>query len=307
MERDLVAWLSKTLPAHPLLKLGLGDDAALVSLGGQDAVVTTDLLCDGTHFLTAEASPEAIGHKALAVNLSDLAAMAAEPVGVVVSIALPREGAGGLSALDFAKRMYLGMLPLAEIVGVAIAGGDTNVWAHPLAVSITAFGRPTEHGLLKRDAAQVGDHILVTGELGGSLLGHHLDFTPRVCEALALNKDYDLHAGMDITDGLAIDLSRLITASGTGAVIDEDRVPISPAAQEMTNTSGRTPLEHALNDGEDFELLLTASPATSNAIIKAQPLDCGIRVIGEIVESGLWLRDSTNQLKPLEPAGYLHG
>ena len=181
MEADFLRWLREQLPPHPLLKLGIGDDAAMLATAGRgDVVVTTDLIADGVDFNLSVDSPRRIGHKALAINLSDLAAMAAQPLAAVIALNLPRHGGARL-----AVELYEGLLPLAERYHVAIAGGDTNSWDGPLVVSVTALGEVTADGPLRRDGAQPGDRIMVTGHFGGSILGRHLDVEPRVDEALA--------------------------------------------------------------------------------------------------------------------------
>lgn len=310
MELDFVAWLRERLPAHPRLRLGVGDDAALIdaATNGSDSIVTTtDLLIDGVHFQSEEHTPERIGRKALAVNLSDLAAMAARPTAAVVSLALPRDGACGLSPQELAASLLEGMLPLAEQFDCPIAGGDTNLGPGPLVVSITALGCPTPLGVLRRDGAKPGDQLLVTGSLGGSLIAKHLDFDPRIEEALLLHERYGLTAGMDITDGLSIDLARLATASGVGAIVNEVALPLADVAREIAKQSGRSPLEHALHDGEDFELLFTAPPNEAKRLVAEQPIACGVTLIGEITaEPKLLLRDAANAVKNLEPCGYEH-
>lgn len=307
MERDFVDWLRETLPPHPLLKIGPGDDAAVLAMGdASEIVVTSDLLADGTHFLTSEVDPPLIGRKCLAANLSDLAAMAAQPLAVVVSLLLPRAGAGRQDTWQLARGLYKGMLPLAEQFGTSIAGGDTNVWDGKLAVSITALGRVTERGPLLRSGAQVGDRLLVTGDLGGSIEGEHLNFTPRIAEALLLHQNYDLHAGMDITDGLAVDLHRLTVASQVGAEIVAADIPTSPAAERLAMASGGDAARHALTDGEDFELLLAIPAESAEQMLRDQPLECGITQVGQIVETGLWLQNAGGARQALEPAGYTH-
>jgi thiamine-monophosphate kinase len=306
MESDLIAWLRAELPPHPCLRLGIGDDAALVQLGsGSDCVVTVDIISDQVDFrLDQIDDPRRVGHKALGVNLSDLAAMAAIPRAAVVGLALPRQ-----TALALAKSLYRGILPLAARFDMAIAGGDTHVWDGPLLVSITAIGAVGPHGLLRRQGAKPGDQLLVTGQLGGSLLGRHLDLEPRVREALLLNDRYDLHAAIDISDGLAIDLARLADASGCGAVIELSQVPVSPAANQLAATPGdaRTPLEHALSDGEDFELLLAVPQATAERLVAEQPLEVPLTRIGQcITQPGLWQQDADGQRRPLPPVGFVH-
>jgi thiamine-monophosphate kinase len=312
MESAFIAYLRDRLPPHPCLRLGPGDDAAVLSLGqASDAVVTVDMLMDGVDFRLAEVDPRRVGHKALAVNLSDLAAMAAEPVAAVVAVALPKHG-----GMALAKSLYEGIVPLAAEFDVAIAGGDTNSWDGPLVIAITAIGRvppnrPTTPGVLQRSGARPGDVLLVTGELGGSILAKHLDFTPRIREALELAKQYEIHAAMDISDGLAIDLSRLAAESRCGAELDLAAIPIAPAAFELARTnaggSAMTPLDHALSDGEDFELLLAVPPDVAARILAEQPLEIPITAIGRFIDQpGLWQRDASGKVTPLAARGYEH-
>jgi thiamine-monophosphate kinase len=210
MELEFIRRLRERLPTRQAdLLVGPGDDAAVLAWRqAADCVVTTDMLTDGVDFRLAEAEPRQIGRKALAVNLSDLAAMAAVPVAVVVSLALPRT-----AGLEFAWELYEGLLPLAAEFDTLVAGGDTNAWDGGLVINVTAIGRTTERGPLLRSGARPGDAIVVTGDFGGSILGKHFDFTPRVREALHLRANYDVHAAMDVSDGLSLDLSRLCEES----------------------------------------------------------------------------------------------
>ena len=301
MEAEFVAWLRDRLSSQPAAPLGLSDDAALIHVAG-DCVITSDLLCDGVHFELDRTNPRRIGHKALAVNLSDLAAMAVSPQAAFVSILLPDE-----TQLEMVQELYEGILNLAERYQVAIAGGDTNRWQGKFAISITATGLPTNSGTLERSGAKVGDAIMVTGRLGGSRLGHHLDFQPRVDEALQLHENYNLHAGMDISDGLTLDLSRLCEASQVGAELMLEHVPISPSAERLSQQSGQASLSHALGDGEDFELLFTLGVDQAEKLERDQPLAIPTTRIGTVVaESGLWRRDASGNKHPLKPQGYLH-
>lgn len=309
MELDFVKWLRDQggLSEDSRLEVGIGDDAALIRLDDPRLVVTTDLLVDGVHFLTSEHPPEQIGQKAMAVNLSDLAAMGSRPVGAVLSLAIPEEDSENRDSLEFAKRLVTGMLPYAREFDCPIIGGDTNRTAGPLIISITAFGKPASEKPLLRSGAQIDDIVLVTGELGGSLLGSHLDFRPRVQEAIQLAETGMIHAAMDITDGLSLDLVRMTKASGCGAVIEQAAVPVSAAAKEMAQTSGRSPLDHALSDGEDFELLLTVSKQTHEGWLQKSPCDCQLIPIGRIVEhGGLSLESPMGEIRPLQPKGYEH-
>jgi thiamine-monophosphate kinase len=289
--------------ARRIVAVGIGDDAAVLNaLGVTSCVVTTDLLCEGVHFRRAQTTAELIGRKALAVNLSDLAAMAARPAAAFVSLLLPRD-----SAAELARGIVSGMRPLADEFDVAIAGGDTNTWGGELVISVTAIGlavgrRPP----LLRSGAKPNDVLLVTGQLGGSLLGHHLTFVPRVREALLLNERYRLHAAMDISDGLALDLRRLAAASNCGAIVVADQIPVSAAAKEL-ETDDRPALDHALGDGEDFELLLAAPPEVAAELLRQQPLDVPLTAIGRCTaEPGLSLQLADGRQIPLPHLGYTH-
>jgi thiamine-monophosphate kinase len=314
MESQFIAWLRERLRGHRRLLLGPGDDAAVLRLADRsDCVVTTDLLTDGVDFELAQTAASRIGHKALAVNLSDLAAMAAQPVAAVVALALPHHG-----GLELARELYEGMLPLAERFDLAIAGGDTNSWDGGLVIAVTAIGETTDRGPLTRSGAKPGDRIVVTGQFGGSILGRHLDVEPRVAEALVLHQRYALRAGIDCSDGLSLDLARICSESDCGAVIDVDSVPIAAAAiqlhqrdcakLEAARQSSTTPRDYALGDGEDFELILAVPPEAASQMIAEQPL-AGVPLtdIGEFVsERGLWQRDDTGRTTPLVPKGWEH-
>lgn len=306
MESKLIAHLRQRLPDHPLLRLGIGDDAAVLDLANHYGyVITVDMVNDGIDFLLDQVDPVRVGRKSLAVNLSDLAAMATRPVAGVVALALPQP-----RALELAVELYQGMLPLAERYELAIAGGDTNTWDGPLAVSITLLGAITSRGPLRRDGARPGDRIIVTGAFGGSILGRHFDFEPRIHEALKLSADYALRAGIDCSDGLSLDLSRLAAESRCGAVLDIASIPVHDDALKLAaeRDDGTTPLDHALADGEDFELIMAADPPTARQMIAEQPLAVPLTDIGEFVEaSGLWQRDASGNRRRLDPRGYEHG
>ena len=306
MERSFIRWLRERIPAHPQAPLGIGDDAALLQFSvGKQVVATTDMLMDGVDFVLADCDPRRVGRKALAVNLSDLAAMAATPVAAFVSLALPRQGGQLL-----AQQLYEGLLPLAAEFQIALAGGDTNSWDAPLAISITALGEVTPGQEFSRAGARPGDWILVTGSFGGSILGKHFDFTPRLREALWLAAHAEIHAAIDVSDGLSLDLFRLAEESGCGAAISPEHVPLDPAAVTLAQqrADGVSPLQHALADGEDFELILAAPPASAAQLIATQPLAAGITKIGEFVaQPGLWRIGAGGELIPLAAQGYEHG
>jgi thiamine-monophosphate kinase len=301
-EFDFIAHVRRTAAAHPRVALGIGDDAALIRFPHADGcLVTVDMLMEGVDFLLDTATPRQIGWKSLAVNLSDLAAMAAVPVACVVSVALPRSG-----GFELGRGLMEGIGECASQFQIALAGGDTNTWNGPLVISITCLGEPVPPGPVPRSGAQPGDWIMATGSFGGSIAGKHLDFTPRVEEALALHRTVALHAMIDVSDGLAADLGHILEESHVGAVVEEAAIPISEAASAAAD--GRSPLEHALGDGEDFELLFTVSPADGRALLARLPCTTPLTRIGEItLGTERWLRTAYGQLVPLVSAGWKHG
>ena len=187
-----------------------------------------------------------------------------------------------------------------------MGGGDTNVWDGPLVVHLTAIGTALPAGSWLRSGARPGDKIVVSGHLGGSLLGKHLDFEPRLKIAQALYPLGIVQAATDISDGLGVDLLNITVASRCGAEVDLDRVPISEAAMLRAQTSGHTALEHAIGDGEDFELLMAVDPERIDQLpesIDGVPLT----VIGTFVSrTGLWSRNKRGVMQ-MQPRGYVHG
>ncbi|GHT38558.1 hypothetical protein FACS189427_12730 [Planctomycetales bacterium] len=177
-------------------------------------------------------------------------------------------------------------------------------------ISITALGKITEHGVLRRSGGKAGDILLTTGQLGGSLLKHQFDFEPRVNEALFLNENYEIHAAIDISDGLSLDVFRMAKESGLGAVLEAEKIPVSDDAATMAKNDGKTPLQHALSDGEDFELLFSVSETEAARILSEQPLrekfGTMVERVGYMAEkTGLFLSQN-GKLQPLAAQGFLH-
>ena len=298
-EFTLIEWLRRQLPDHPQVPLGIGDDAAIVSPVG-NCLLATDMLLEGRHFTFPPATPKLAGRKALAVNLSDIAAMGGTPVGCLVSIACSSD-----RGQEFAKEVLLGIKELADEFQTAIVGGDTNTWDGPLIINVAVWGETGTEKPLLRSAAKPGDWILVTGTLGGSLQGKHLSFTPRLNEAKQLRQAANIHAMIDLSDGLSSDLPHILSESHCGAILEAAAIPISPAAQKSSD--GRSPLEHALSDGEDFELLLTVSPEEGRKLLDHSPLSIPLTKIGEIQEApGAFLKNSNGELTPLVSTGWRH-
>jgi thiamine-monophosphate kinase len=300
-EFAFIDWLRRRTPADPRVQIGPGDDTAALRLSsGATCLVTTDMLLEGSCFVLAEAGPRRVGRKAMAVNLSDIAAMAGRPVAAVVSVGLPRRVGRAL-----AEGLYLGLREIADAFDTGVVGGDTNSWDGPLAVSVTLIGEATGTGPVRRSGAQPGDWLMVTGPLGGSILGKHLDFTPRVREALLLHQTVRLKAMIDVSDGLAADVNHLCQESGCGAILRADSIPVAEAARRMPGDL--SPLDHALGDGEDFELAFAVSPEDGAALLEKQPLSgTTLAKIGEFVgDKVLWLEEAGRRTS-LEPRGYVH-
>jgi thiamine-monophosphate kinase len=295
-----IRWLRARTPPDPRVPIGPGDDTAALRLtGDRPTLVTTDMLLEGSCFRLAEAGPRRVGRKAMAVNLSDVAAMAGIPVAAVAAVGLPRAGGRAL-----AEELYRGLREVADAFDTPLVGGDTNSWDGPLVISVTVIGQATGRAPVTRGGAKPGDWLFVTGPVGGSILGKHLDFTPRVREALALHEHAGLHAMIDVSDGLAADLHHVCEESGCGAVLRAESVPLTPEASRLDD--GRTPLEHGLSDGEDFELVFAVSPADGARLLRDQPVP-GVTLshIGECVEAGFWLEEGGRR-RELEPRGYVH-
>jgi thiamine-monophosphate kinase len=279
-------------PLRPDVVLGVGDDGALTRLApGEELVTVTDTIVAGTHF-PASMPGVAVGHRALAINLSDLAAMGAEPRWFTLSVALPEADAGWLA--DFAQ----GLARLAGRYDVALIGGDTV--RGPLAISVTALGALSAGSATLRSGATAGDAIYLTGCVGDSgwvwqslAAGAELDAEdplfrrfaypePRVQQGLDLRQLAT--ATIDVSDGLHQDLGRLLAASGVGGEGDAGLLPISPALRERTGTDRAREL--ALTGGDDYELCFTVAKADEAALIqRAVAWDCPVTRIGAVVDA----------------------
>lgn len=246
-------WLGPAAPPPPA---GPGDDAAVLPAGAPAFnIVTVDSVVRGRHF-DDTLSPERVGAKLVKRNLSDLAAMGARPGGAVLALLLP-PGA----SVAWLERFYRGLGACAHTYGLAIQGGDVAGSGTDWAASLTVWGL-AERPLL-RTGAQGGDSIWVTGELGGTLVDHHWAFTPRLAEGAWLAARPEVHSLMDLTDGFAKDLPALLGTDQV-ALLDPTAVPLRNTVAAAAQASGRTPLWHAANDGEDYELIFTLA-ANSDA------------------------------------------
>ena len=299
-EFDLIDWIRQRAQVRHPVELGIGDDAAVLAgpAAGEKLLVTTDLLIEGWHFNLATASPEQVGRKALAVNLSDIAAMAGRPTAAFLSIALPKTAGRRL-----AEGIYSGLLPLAEEFGVTIAGGDTNSWNGPLVVNVTLMGETTGGRGVTRSGARPGDQLLVTGPLGGSRGGREFSFMPRVSAAQQLHRQFDLHAMMDLSDGLSADLPHLARESGISATLDATRIPLH---DDLSSLPQGDRLRHALSDGEDFELLIAVSPGDFSRIQEGAAAGVPLFPVGRVeAGSGCFIEEGGVR-RFLEAAGWTH-
>ena len=306
-EFELIARLSQKLPSHPAVVVGAGDDCAVLDLGlpGQYLLFKTDAVVEGVHF-EAGTAPEQVGYKALARCLSDIAAMGGTPVSALVTLGLPRQFDS-----DFVEKVYAGMGRLASEVGMGISGGETTSNPDRLFLSIALVGTAPREKCIGRSGALAGDGIFVTGELGGSLLGRHMEFQPRLAEARWLAENFSLHAMIDLSDGLAGDLRHILERSGVGAELLASAIPVSGAARQQARQNGQAkpPLVAALTDGEDFELLFTLPASEAVPLVdgwKNKFPNLKLSCIGRITATkGLKLRDE-HGTRELSGGGFDH-
>jgi thiamine-monophosphate kinase len=299
-ERELIRRLAAELPAG-LGPVPFGNDLAPLESTPGGLLWSTDMLMDGVDFDSGKHAWRDIGRKAMAVNLSDCAAAAAIPVAALCAVSLN----DGLS-MDDALELFRGVRDCGAEFACPLVGGDTNSWTHPTVVAVTIAARPeSERPPVTRAGARPGDRIYVTGRVGGSLLGRHLHPTPRIDTALDINRQLGPHAMIDISDGLAIDLWHICEASGCGATVDEDSLDkvVHPDALALAEKTGATSREHALYDGEDFELVVVlASTASANVCRQL-----GLFPLGEMTaEPKLMVRSADGQLLPLAIRGWEH-
>jgi thiamine-monophosphate kinase len=306
-EFELITRLTRSLPTNPSVVTGPGDDCAVLDLGLPDRLLLfkTDAVVEGIHF-TAETPPEKIGHKALARCLSDIAAMGGTPNSALITLALPRKFDPG-----HVEKIYEGMDALARRHHVAIVGGETTVNPERTLISVALLGTVPRGKCVLRSGALAGDAIFVTGDLGGSLAGRHLEFEPRLAEARWLAEHFPVHAMIDLSDGLAGDLRHVLKASHIGAELLGSAIPISRPARAASKAEGsaKPPLLAALTDGEDFELLFTVAGRDAVPLLdawKQQFPDVKLSCIGKVTSGeGVSIR-TEHGVRPLVAHGYIH-
>lgn len=304
------------LPDPYRLLQGIGDDTAVLQVGDQSLLWTADMLVEGVHFRLDWTDAAALGWKSLAVNLSDLAAMGGEPVGALLSLALPPEYTGAWLD-DFVE----GFAACAHTCGVALLGGDTNR-ADRMVIDVSALGAVQGAPVL-RSGAQAGDWLLVSGGLGGSRAGlealragkaSEVDLTPHFrpqprLQIGARARTLGATAMMDLSDGLAADLPKLLRASDVGAVVFAAHIPVHPVAAQWAHRQGLDPLAFAIAGGEDYELLIAAPPPAAQQLLERVPAETGVPLtqIG-IVHAAheLWLEHPDGRRESFAVAGWDH-
>ena len=325
-EFALLARLQRRLQpagALPVVR-GIGDDCAVLRpADGHDLLVTTDTQEEGVHFRRDWSTPEDIGWRCLAVNVSDVAAMGGVPLGAVVALSLPET-----LAVTFVEAMYDGMSAMAEAYDCPIIGGNISKSTERLSVTITVLGSTPRDGAVYRASARAGDDIWVTGDLGAAkaglealihpqaVAGLPADATlaryrrprPRLREAQFL-RQHGARSLIDLSDGLSSDLAHVCEASGMGARLHADRIPISDETRRVAHALGLDALTMALHGGEDFELCLTAPPGAAEALEQdfRDQFDCPLTRIGTIqADAGVTLCHSDGGELPLIAGGYDH-
>ena len=299
---------------YPEGTTGIGDDCAVMPSGEGELLFSTDLLMEGVHFLRNESSPEDVGWKAAAVNLSDLAAMGGTPVATFLSIALPKDAQG-----EWADRFIEGYTEISRQYDVPLLGGDTTSSLRDIAVNVGVLGRCPSGRRLMRNGAKVGETIYVTGPLGDSagglkailmgiertedvtrLICRHKRPIPRIEAGRILTECGKAGAMMDISDGIGSDLRHIMKASGVGAVIDLERLPFSPELVSVCKEQGWDIYEMATSGGEDFELMFTAPAGLENE------LDIAVYPIGKIVPGNELSWRFSNEPMDRDFDGYKH-
>ncbi len=318
-EFELIARYFAPLAAGEPGAFALTDDAAVLGLEpGQRMAITTDTIVESVHFL-ADDPPAVVAAKALRVNLSDLAAMGARPIAYLITMALPAE-----TGDDWLERFAGGLEREQARYGISLIGGDSVATPGPVCLSLTAFGTVPEGQALRRDGARAGDAVFLSGTVGDAALGlvalrdglqgidaaHRSELidryrSPRPRVELGQRLVGLAHAAQDVSDGLVADLGHICAASGVGAVVEAERLPLSPAARAAVAALGLDPV---LGGGDDYELLFTVAPGDGGRVAElARGLDLALTEIGRIeAGAGVTVVDRDGREIAVPRAGYRH-
>lgn len=328
-ESEIISWLRKRAGVNDEVLLGIGDDAAVIKASsGRALIACCDLMVEGVHFRTEWTPPRLLGRKALAVNLSDVAAMGGVPKFAMMSIALPH-----WCSSEFVNELFEGMLELADASGVAIIGGDTSSSRDSLFIDLSVIGECESGRAVTRRGANIGDRIYVSGSLGASALGlsllegrfrlnesqdvsdakrqavlKHLSPEPQLKLGRAIGEAGLATAMIDISDGLSTDLWHILDESGVGAFIHAAAIPVAESVlAAAAGAPGIDPLSLALNGGEEYELLFTVRPENHERVVAlAETLGETITVIGDIVAEKQSHLERNGTIESFQPLGYQH-
>lgn len=328
-ESEIISMLRKRAGLKEGVLVGIGDDGAVIqTTAGSDLIACCDLMVEGVHFRSEWTPAKMLGWKALAVNLSDVAAMGGVSKFAMISIAIPHK-----CSSEFVDEIFGGIFELADASGVSIIGGDTSGSRDSLFIDISVIGECQNGKAVSRRGAKIGNRVYVSGSLGASAIGlklleggfrlddslavtdprrqavlRHLAPEPRLRLGRALGEAGIATSMIDISDGLSTDLWHILDESNCGAVIHADAIPVAECVRSLASeVPGIDPLRVALNGGEDYELLFTAPPENNQRIAAlAETLGLPIKPIGEIVALKQLQLDQYDRVDSVQPSGYEH-
>ncbi len=326
-EFELIKLLTHDLPGTPQLVVGVGDDCSVYEISkNRYLLATCDMLIEGVHFSKRTASPFLIGCKAMACSLSDIAAMGGEPLFALVSIGLPET-----TTEEFVQDLYVGIRSMCRDYQVVLAGGDTVRSPDKIVIDVSMIGECPGGTFVLRSGAKAGDAIVVTGSLGDSAAGldllegklsdsdterrselieAHLAPEPRCEQGKYLAENFEIHAMIDLSDGLAGDLAHICESSKLGARVHADKLPVSKTLADFCWNSGVNPLQYALSGGEDYELLFTLAPRELKRLMSEWPeeFDVPLVHIGEMDKAvtGIHLVATDGSGRPLDVRSFEH-
>ncbi len=287
-EFRLIERFRKRIRPDSSVVVGSGDDCAVLKFDKRRyQLFTCDMIVENVDF-TLKDNPYLIGRKAVAISISDIASSSGLPRHCVISIGMPKN-----TPVKFIDRIFEGMLDICREYNINIAGGDLSLSSR-IVIDVSMLGLVEKKNLTLRSSARIGDYIFVTGELGGSILGKHLKFTPRIREARFLAENFKVNAMIDISDGLVQDLRHILKQSKVGAVIYGELIPLSPQARNLSD---------ALKSGEEFELLFTLSQKEAKRFLSKKTVN--FKLIGEVVDKkyGFKLIDEAGIIKDINLKG----